>query len=68
MRRAHQIDAARIDDDELGALAQPLLHLRGEHGMGVGRIGADDQDDVGLVDRIEILRAGRSAEGLVSSP
>jgi len=25
MRRAHQLRAARIDDDELGALAQPLL-------------------------------------------
>ena len=26
MGRAHEIDAARIDDDQLGALAQPLLH------------------------------------------
>ncbi|MNE97386.1 hypothetical protein D3C80_1957220 [compost metagenome] len=25
MRRANEIDAARIDDDQLGALAQPLL-------------------------------------------
>ena len=26
MRRAHQVDAARIDDDQLRALAQALLH------------------------------------------
>ena len=31
--------------------------------MGVGRIGADDHHDVGLLDRVEILRAGRGAEG-----
>ena len=67
MRRAHEVDAARIDDNQLGALAQPLLHARGEYGMRVGRIAADDQDDVGLVDRIEILRAGGSAEGLVEA-
>ena len=48
--------------------AQPLLHARGEDRMGVGRIGADDQDDVGLLDRIEVLRAGRGAEGLAFRP
>ncbi len=68
MRRAHEVDAARIDDDELGALAQTLLHARGEHRMRVGRIGADDDDHVGVVDRVEILRSGRSAESLVFSP
>ena len=31
--------------------------------MRVGRIGADHDDDVGLLDRIEILRSGRRAEG-----
>ncbi len=30
--------------------------------MGVGRVGADQQDDVGLLDRLEVLRAGRRAE------
>ena len=50
MRRAHDVGAARIDDDELGALAQPPLHARGEDRMPVGRVGADDDDDVGLVD------------------
>ncbi len=46
--RAHDVDAARIDDDELGALAQALLHARGEDRMAIGRIGADHHDDVGL--------------------
>jgi hypothetical protein len=31
--------------------------------MGVGRIGADHHDDIGMLDRVEILRAGRGAEG-----
>ena len=33
MRRAHQVGAARIDDDQLRALAQPLFHARGEDRM-----------------------------------
>ena len=33
MRRAHDVDAARIDDDQLGALADTLLHARREHRM-----------------------------------
>ena len=49
VRRAHQVDAARVDDDQLRALAQPLLHPRREHRVAVGRVGADDQDDVGLL-------------------
>ena len=67
VRRAHQVDAARIGDDQLRALAQPALHLRGEHRMPVGRIGADDHDHVGLHHRIEVLRAGRFAEGLLQA-
>ena len=58
----HQVDPARIDDDQPRALAQAPLHLRSEHRMRVGRIGADDHDHVGVLHRIEILRAGRSAE------
>ena len=30
--------------------------------MTVGRVGADDHDDVGLLDAVEILRAGGRAE------
>ncbi len=67
MCRAHEIGAARIDDDQLRPAAQPLLHARGEHRMRVGRIGADHDDDVGLIDRIEILRARRGAEGLAEA-
>ena len=62
-RALHQIDAARIDDDQLGALAQPLLQPRAEDRMTVGRVGADDDDDVGLLHRVEVLRAGGGAEG-----
>ena len=67
MRRAHQLRAARIDDDELGALAQPLLDLRADDRMRVGRIAADDENDIGLVDGVEILRAGGRAEGLAEA-
>ena len=52
-----------IEDDQPGALAQPLLHARGEHRVAIGRVGADDHDHVGLLDRIEVLRAGRGAVG-----
>src|SRR5208283_4405596 len=49
------------------AVAQPRLHARAEDRMCIGRIGADHDDDVGLVDGVEILRAGRGAEGLVQA-
>ena len=62
VRRLHHFGAAGIDHDQLGALAQPLLHARGEHRMRSRRIGADDHHDVGMLDRVEILRAGRGAE------
>ena len=61
MRGADEVDPARVGDDQPGALAQPLLHARGEHRVAVGRVGADDQDDVGMLDRVEILRAGGGA-------
>ncbi len=62
VRGLHEIDAARIDDDKMRALAQALLQPRAEDRMRVGRIGTDHHDDVGLVGRLEILRAGRCAE------
>ncbi len=67
MRRAHQVDAARIDDDQLGALAQTRLHARAENRVSVGRVGADDDDHIGFVDGIEILCSCRCAEGLVEA-
>ncbi len=67
MWRTHDVGAARIDDDQLGAFAQPLLQTRAEDWMPVGRVGADDNRNVGELDRIEILRAGRGAEGLAET-
>lgn len=67
MRRLDEIDAARIDDDQFCALTEPLLEARAEHRMPVGRVGADDDDDIGMLDRVEILRAGRGAERLAEA-
>ena len=64
VRGAHQVDAARVDHDELRAVAQAALHPRCEHRVGVGGVGADEQDEVGMLDRLEVLRAGRGAERL----
>jgi hypothetical protein len=36
---------------------RPLLHAAGEDRVPIGGIGADDQDDVGILDTVEILRA-----------
>ncbi len=41
VRGLHQIDFARVDDDEFGAGAEARLHGRCEDGMGVGGIRAD---------------------------
>ena len=62
VRLPHQIDAARIDDDQPRSLPQAPLHARGEHRVGVGRIGTDDHHHVGGVHGIEVLRAGRFAQ------
>ena len=61
----HEVDAARVDDDEPGAGAKPALHAGGEDRVGVGRVGADDDDDVGVLHRGEVLGARGSAEGLL---
>ena len=67
VRRAHQIDAARIADDQLRPLAQPLLHLRREHRMPFGGIRADHHDHVRLGHRVEVLGAGGGAERLLQA-
>jgi len=64
MGRTHQFGAAGVDHDELGAFAQPLLDLGANDGMSVGRVAADDQHDIGFLDRVEILRACGCAERL----
>ena len=67
MRRAHEINAAWVGDNQAGALTQAPLHLRREHGMSVGGIGADDEDHVGFHHGIEILSAGGFAQRLFQS-
>ena len=67
MRRAHKIDAARIDHDQFGAFAQPLLHARCEHRMCVSGVGADDQHHIGLIDALEVLRSGKFAKSLLQA-
>ena len=44
------------------AFAQAPLHLRSEHGVCFGGVRADDDDHVGILDGVEILRARRFAE------
>ena len=48
VRGAYEIDTARIDDNELGALSQPPFHARREHRMRIGGIGADHHDYIGV--------------------
>ena len=60
--RLHEVDLARIGDDQLGALTQALLHPRAEDRVAVGGIGADHQDHVGMLHRLEVLCAGRGAQ------
>ena len=64
---ADEVDPARVDDDQPRAVAQPPLHPRGEHRVGVGRVRADQQDHVGSVDRAEVLRSRRGAERRASA-
>ncbi|MNV76155.1 hypothetical protein D3C71_1694900 [compost metagenome] len=64
MRCSDKVDTTRIDDDQLCPLPQPFLKPRAEDRMAIGRVGANDDDHIGLLDTVEILRAGRSAERL----
>jgi hypothetical protein len=57
MRRvAHQVLAARIDDDELGAALRRLLEERSRDRMVHGRPRADDDDAFGVQRRVERRR------------
>ena len=58
----HNFGDARIRDDQLRALAEPALHLRGEHRMPFGDVRADHHDHVGMHHRFEILGCRRRAE------
>src|SRR5580704_8369126 len=63
VRALDQIGAPGIDDNETRASAQAFLEARPKNRMGVGRIGADDDHNIRLVYRLEILRTRRGAEG-----
>jgi len=67
VRRADEVDPARVNDDELGALAESLLHAGGEDRVSVRWVGSDEQHDIGFVDRLEVLRAGRRSERLLQA-
>ena len=58
VRAVYRLGPARVDDDELRALADAAFHHRAEDGMAFGGIRADDHDDVGLQHRIEVLARG----------
>ena len=63
MRGTDKIGAARINDNQLGPLAQPPLHPAGKDGVTVRRVGADDEDDVCVLYAVKILRARRRPKG-----
>ena len=67
VRRLDQRDLARVDDDQLRALTQTLLHAGGEHRVAFGRVRANDDDHVGLHHRIEVLRARGFADGVLQA-
>ncbi len=58
MRALHQLDAPRIDHDQLRARAQPPFQPRSEHRVRIGGIGTHHHDHIGLGDRAEGLRTG----------
>ncbi len=63
MRGLNQVDGPGIHDDQASALAQPPLHDGGKHRMGLGGVGADDHDDIGLQHRIKVLGASGLTQG-----
>ncbi|MDT4826606.1 hypothetical protein FQZ97_599210 [compost metagenome] len=67
VRRAYELDAARVDHDQAGALAQAALQARGEHRVAAAGVGAHDDHHVGMHDRVERLRAGGFAQGLLQA-
>ena len=67
VRRADEVDPAGVGDDDPGPCAQPTLEPRREDRVRVGGVRADEEDDVGMVDRGEVLGAGRGAEGLAEA-
>ncbi len=68
VRRFNEVDLARVAHDQVGTIVtQALLHARREYRVGIGGIGADQKDQVGMFHRPEILGASRGAEGLLQA-
>ena len=63
MGRAHQLDAARIDHDQLRALAQSSLQAGAEYRVGLGGVRAHHQHHIGMRHRGEGLGAGGFPQG-----
>ena len=57
-----QLDAPRIDDDELGSGDHALLDARADHGMALGRIRPGEQEAIGAVEVVEGVRPARQTE------
>ena len=57
MRHAHEINPARIDDDQLASLAQPLLEPGRKDRMTISWISPEHDNDIAVLDRVEILCA-----------
>ncbi len=62
MRRTHKVNPARIDDDQFRPLTQAFFKARGKDRMAIGRVCADQDDNIGMFDRIKILRPGRGTK------
>ena len=67
MHRTDQVNIPGIGDDQASALADTALHGRAEYRVPIGGIRADDQDHVGLANRVEGLGPGRFAQGLLET-
>ena len=62
-----ELDAPRVGRDQLRAVERRLLHARARDRMALGRVGADDQQDVGVLDVVERSGAARQAERLAQA-
>ena len=67
VRRAYERDLARVENDQLGTSAQALLHPRTKDRMGLRRVGTNQHDHVGVLDRVKVLGTGRRAIGLAEA-
>ena len=61
---ARHVDAPGIGDDELRALAHGLLDVDGADGVRLARVGADDEDRLGVLEVLERVGHGAAAQGL----